>query len=419
MSIKNYSIENTAFTIYVDNTLTDLDRKVLTHCYLPIIGDKAMSIYLTLFTMLDPGSQESSVLNHSQLVKLTGIPKTKLVLERRKLEAVGLLSTYYKDGHFIYVLKKVLSPYEFFNNHDFVRVLSSIIGLDDLNTLAYNFLLRRLDPNKFENITVSFDDVFDSIFETDATYLGVGVDTINNGIVINNDKFNLDHFIILVDAMDILDKAILQDDDFLNLIKRYAYLYGLSVEMLKDAVLLSVNIDKTINYEELENQVKRLYDNRNQKVVFVKKRDVVKSSDKLVNALNTLSPNELVKHKYQTELTSSEISMFDKLLKETNVSIGVLNVCILYVLSEKNGEIPSYNYFLKVLNTWIRAGIVNTMDALNHINNKTEPKKGKSTKTKTVKQVPNWYGKQESNENNDNNEEELDSDITNFFKPNE
>ena len=39
MSIKNYSIDNTAFTIFVDNTLTDLDRKVLTHCYLPIIGD--------------------------------------------------------------------------------------------------------------------------------------------------------------------------------------------------------------------------------------------------------------------------------------------------------------------------------------------------------------------------------------------
>ena len=44
MSIKNYSIENTSFTIFVDNTLTDLDRKVLTHCYLPIIGDKALSI---------------------------------------------------------------------------------------------------------------------------------------------------------------------------------------------------------------------------------------------------------------------------------------------------------------------------------------------------------------------------------------
>ena len=154
MSIKNYSIDNTAFTIFVDNTLTDLDRKVLTHCYLPIIGDKALSIYLTLFTMLDPGAQESNVLTHSQLLKIIGIPKTKFVNERRKLEAVGLLSTYYKDSHFIYVLKSVLSPYEFFNNHDLVRVLGSILGQDDLDMLAYNFLLRRLDPNQFENITV-------------------------------------------------------------------------------------------------------------------------------------------------------------------------------------------------------------------------------------------------------------------------
>lgn len=418
MSIKNYSIENTTFSVHVDNTLTDVDRKVLTHCYLPIIGDKAMSIYLTLFTMLEPGAQESNALNHSQLVKLTNIPKTKLVNERRKLEAVGLLNTYYKDGHFIYVLKSVLSPYEFFNNHDLVRVLGSIIGEEDLDVLAYNFLLRRLDPNQFENITVSFDDVFESVYETDRDYRGVGVDTINNGIVVNNSKFNIDHFIILVDAMDILDKVILQDDDFLNLIKRYAFLYGLTVEKLKDAVLLSVNVDKTINLEELELQVKRIYDNRNQNVVFVPKRDVVRSNDKLINVLNTITPNELVKHKYQTELTSSEISMFDKLLKETNISIGVLNVCILYVLSEKNGEIPSYNYFLKVLNTWIRAGITTTEDALNHINNKTEPKKGKSTKTKTVKQVPSWYGKQESVSEKEDGQE-LERDILDFFKPNE
>ena len=139
MSIKNYSIENTSFTIFVDNTLTDLDRKVLTHCYLPIIGDKALSIYLTLYTMLEPGAQESNVLNHSQLIKLTGIAKTKFQTERRKLEAVGLLDSYYKDAHFIYVLKSVLSPFEFFNNNDLVRILESVIGRDELDPLAYNF----------------------------------------------------------------------------------------------------------------------------------------------------------------------------------------------------------------------------------------------------------------------------------------
>lgn len=417
MSIKNYSIENTSFTVYVDNTLTDLDRKVLTHCYLPIIGDKALSIYLTLFTMLEPGAQESNVLNHTQLVKLTGIPKTKFSAERRKLEAVGLLDAYYKDGHFIYVLKSVLSPFEFFNNHDLVRVLESVIGREELDPLAYNFLLRRLDPMQFECITVSFDEVFDAVFESDVDYSGVGIDTSNNGIILKCEKFNLDHFIILVDAMDILNKNILHSEEFLNLIKRYAYLYGLSVEQLKDVVVMSVNMDKSINLEQLELQVKYAYDNRHQNVKFVKKKEVVKSSDKLVNLLNTITPNELVKTKTKTELTSSEISMFDKLLKETNVSVGVLNVCILYVLSEKNGEIPSYNYFLKIINTWVRAGITNTSEALDHINKKEEPKKLKTTKSKNVKQLPKWYGKQEEVIET-NQDEELDEDIINFFKPN-
>lgn len=416
MSIKNYSIENTSFTIFVDNTLTDLDRKVLTHCYLPIIGDKALSIYLTLYTMLEPGAQESNVLNHSQLIKLTGIPKTKFQTERRKLEAVGLLDSYYKDAHFIYVLKSVLSPFEFFNNNDLVRILESVIGRDELDPLAYNFLLRRLDPKQFECITASFDEVFEEVFESEADYTGIGIDTSNNGIIIKNEKFNVDHFIILIDAMDILSKEILHSEEFLDLIKRYAFLYSLSVEQLKDVVVLSVNENKTINFEDLELHVKRVYDNRNQNVKFIKKREVVRSSDKLINALNTITPNDLVKHKYQTELTSSEISMFDKLLKETNITVGVLNVCILYVLSEKNGEIPSFNYFLKVINTWIRAGINDTASALAHINN-TEPKKQKTTRSKTVKQLPKWYTKQDKKQETIQ-DEELDEDIINFFKPN-
>ena len=124
-------------------------------------------------------------------------------------------------------------------------------------------------------------------------------------------------------------------------------------------------------------------------VVFIQKREVVRSSDKLINALNTITPNELVKHKYQTELTSSEISMFDKLLKETNITVGVLNVCILYVLSEKNGEIPSFNYFLKVINTWKRAQIKSTKDAIDYISGKQKQKTTKSYKPQ--KEVPTWY----------------------------
>ena len=56
--------------------------------------------------------------------------------------------------------------------------------------------------------------------------------------------------------------------------------------------------------------------------------------------------------------------MFDQLLRDTNISIGVLNVLIGYVLVELNGQIPNYNYFLKIINTWKRAKVVSTLDAL-------------------------------------------------------
>ena len=57
-------------------------------------------------------------------------------------------------------------------------------------------------------------------------------------------------------------------------------------------------------------------------------------------------------------------------------------------MDSKNGEIPSYNYFLKIINTWIRAGITNTEEALNYLNN---PQKVKKYNNKEVRKTPDWY----------------------------
>ncbi|MEI3504824.1 MAG: DnaD domain protein [Bacilli bacterium] len=108
--------------------------------------------------------------------------------------------------------------------------------------------------------------------------------------------------------------------------------------------------------------------------------------------LETASPNDFVKQKTGTALTGNEIEMFDQLLRDTNISIGVLNVLIGYVLVELNGQIPNYNYFLKIINTWKRAKVVSTLDALDYINNLNTTKKTKTSyRTKTQKSVPSWY----------------------------
>ena len=415
-----YPVENSAFSIVIEDILTDLDRRVLTYLYLPIIGEKALSIYQTLFTMVNPLEKESSILSHSQVLNLLKLSAKTFTQERRTLEAVGLLSTYYKDGLFVYVLKNVLKPYEFFSNKELCFVLESFIGKEEIERLTFEFLVRRIDVSSFENITIKFNDVFEPVDKdyVNNNYL-VGVESRNNGILIDNTYFNMEHFILLIEAMDIVSKEALSDSKFLDLISRYAFLYKLSVEQLKDAVVLSVNVDKTINFDELNMHVRRIFDNRNNGVTFVEKREVVQSSNKLINALNKMSPNDIVKNKYKVELTSAEIDMFDRLLKDTNVSVGILNVAVLYVVSEKNGEIPAYNYFLKIINTWKRAGIKTTEEALNHINGVTTNKtKVSSGKIKTIKAKPDWYKNEEQGSKEPKTPEvELQSDILDFFKP--
>ena len=81
--------------------------------------------------------------------------------------------------------------------------------------------------------------------------------------------------------------------------------------------------------------------------------------------------------------------MFDRILNTTGISLGILNVLIIYVLQDKQGEVPSYNYFDKIIKTWQRMGISSTKEAMDYINGRrTAPK---STRGKVVKDVPDWY----------------------------
>ena len=111
--------------------------------------------------------------------------------------------------------------------------------------------------------------------------------------------------------------------------------------------------------------------------------------------------------------------MFDRLLRETNVSLGVINTALLYVLNEKNGEIPAYNYFLKIINTWKRAKITNAEEALAYVNG-NRPTSSKS-KDKIVRSKPSWYDSYTANEKVQPKKEDENQqlvDLADFFKSN-
>lgn len=426
---KGVLLEKYEFIVLLEEPLTDYKRKVLTYLYLPIIKDKATMLYTTLCTYVNRGSQESSRNRHQQLMTLLGFDDDMdFIKATSKLEAIGLLDTYIKESTntIVYNLKHIMYPEQFFKDPYMSQILKSVLGIDEYEHIVCEFLIRSIDLSTFEKISSTFDEEYVIEIDNQSTdMLNTSILYLNNddnGVKINNDNFDVKVFQVLISSLDILDEEILVDRDFLETIKKYSFFYQLTTEEMKDAVVASVTVDKKIDMEKLNLNVRRIYDNKGKMVTIKPKTVMVNASSKTIQFLESNSPATIVKTKYKTPLTSAEIHMFDTLLINTGISLGVLNVLIIFVMENKNGEIPSYNYFLTIINRWKRAGVKTTEDALAYINgtHASQTSKPKTSKKKE-KAKPEWYDDYSKDEHKEEEKvvestESLD-DLNDFFKP--
>jgi replication initiation and membrane attachment protein len=238
------------------------------------------------------------------------------------------------------------------------------------------------------------------------------VDSSFQEISVNNPHFDYEYYLVLVGSRSVVMSDVLESVELYKKVNRLAWLYQVTTEDLANATIDSTT-NGIVDFELLRQNIKKIYSNKFDSPKFdvsIKKEE--QSNNQLVNTLNSITPSQLVENKYSTKLTGSEIEIFDKLLTDTNISVGILNVLIIYVMDTKNGEIPSYNYFLKIINTWIRKGVKTTEDALNLIT--TPNTKGKP------KNVPTWYQDylqeidNKKQKKNENKQETLD-DLEEFF----
>ena len=422
----HYPISNHSdFEVMIPSPLSNYEQKILLKLYMPLIGNKAISLYQSFYSFVLDNMFESEIEKHEKIVRMMHLRSIEKFQElSNKLQAIGLLDLYYKDGLYIYLLKKPLDPHEYFNNIELSTLLEYELGHEGYLDVYLEFMMRKLDINKFENITRCFNDVFD-IELSDTIEINLNRNNNkNNGIVINSKDFDYDQFMILTSTHDIIDTLYFTDQEFIDIIYRYSFLYHLNPEEMKNVVIMSCDENKKISYQEIRINAKKVYEEKNQRIGIIPKNIVNQTStsnDKLIRYLEIASPNDFVKNKTGVELTSTEIEMFDRLLLETNINIGTLNVLIGYVLENLNGEIPSYNYFLKVINTWKRSGVKSTQDAIDQISGKTKSTNKKSYKPK--KDVPDWYQGyvEDINKRNENNTSKKESGdleaLKDFFNP--
>lgn len=162
---------------YLKNNRVSQDTSSLVQCYLPIIGQEALSLYLYTISFWDNGRKEylfSSILNH------LNFGMDRLLKSLKILSAFNLLTLYQKGDVYQLALHAPLSSQDFLEHPVYRRLLEKKIGDAAVEDL-------KVESAEGEEISVSLNQVFPDLAE-----LGSQEDLSLKKKVAND--FDLDHF---------------------------------------------------------------------------------------------------------------------------------------------------------------------------------------------------------------------------------
>ncbi|MDU2396478.1 MAG: replication initiation and membrane attachment family protein [Streptococcus mitis] len=162
---------------YLKNNRVSQDTSSLVQCYLPIIGQEALSLYLYTISFWDNGRKEylfSSILNH------LNFGMDRLIKSLKILSAFNLLTLYQKGDIYQLAINTPLSTQDFLEHPVYRRFLEKKIGDSAVEDL-------KVESAEGEEIPVSLNQAFPDLAE-----LGSQEDLSLKKKVAND--FDLDHF---------------------------------------------------------------------------------------------------------------------------------------------------------------------------------------------------------------------------------
>lgn len=388
--------------------LNENDRKLLTTLYQPIIGTVAICLYFTLWSDLNKTNIISNEFTHHHLMNSMGLKLDEIIIARKKLEALGLLKTFYKEGNinnYIYELYSPLSPLEFFSNPILSSSLLASIGKKEYQMLISYFKPLKLNISEFENITSSFSDIYKMDIKTieDVTEKDI-ISKEKNDISIN-DVLDFDYI------KESIPKGILSNNAFssslIKLLNRLAYLYNFDNDTMIELLKNSINEKGTFNEEKLKKNCKNLFSFENDgipKLIFKSKNDVKVDNknikdikQKLIECFECTTPYDFLKAKYGgSKPTSKDISLVESLLVDQELNPGVVNVLIDYVLRTNEKKLNK-NLVQAIASQWKMCNITTVKDAMKQAEKEyrkiNQAKEKKNIKKIETEKLPNWYGK--------------------------
>ena len=412
------------YTVINKTVLNDSDRKLVTMLYQPIIGYTAVSLYYTLIDDLDRSEVMSHDLTHHHLMATMQLKLDDIVIAREKLEACGLLKTYYKAGNinqFVYLIYSPMSAHEFLTHPILNVVLYNNLGKKEYERIVNYFKIPHINLKEYEDITSSFDQVFTSMR--------------GNVLEVSEEIRKREHHQpILEKAIDFnmlisgIPSSMVNErcfsKDIKDLINALSFTYQLDTLAMQGLVRDSLNekgmVDKTLLRKSAREYYQFEHNGDLPTVIYNKQPDYLKKPigdhskwAKMVYAFENLTPYQFLKAKYKgAEPTDRDKRLIENLLIDQKLNPGVVNVLIAYVLKINHEQLKK-SYVETIAGQWKRLNIETVEEAMKTAEREHRKMKkvlikdkAKTTTKKQEVKLPAWFDKEL--ENNETSEEEVE-----------
>ena len=418
MGMKNRTILPADTYIVINKTvLNDSDKKLISMLYQPIIGYTAVSLYFTLLDDLDKLEVMSGDLTHHHLMATMQLRLEDIVIAREKLEACGLLKTYYKTGNvnqYVYLIYSPLSAHEFLTHPILNVVLFNNLGKKEYERIVNYYKIPRINLKDYEDITSSFDEVFTSVrgnsFEVnqDITKRDTNNILLNKGI-----DFNL--LISSIPSSMVHEKCFSKETrEFINALSFTYQLDTLEMQgLVRDALNEKGMIDKTLLRKSCREYYQFEHNGDLPTLIYNKQPDYLKKPAgdhskwaKMVYAFENLTPYQFLRAKYKgAEPTDRDKRLIENLLVDQKLNPGVVNVLIAYVLKINHEQLKK-SYVEAIAGQWKRLNIETVEDAMKIAEKEYKKVKkafeknttSKKNSTKKEASLPAWFDKELENE---------------------
>jgi len=432
------------YKVRSNGVLHDFDRKVLTLLYQPLVGYRAYSLYMTLWSELEQNLWGEETTHHS-LMAIMQCSLKDIYHERLKLEGIGLLKTYItleeESRLFIYELQAPLTPARFFTDGVFNVFLYNRVGRNKFNKLKSFFSSPEIDMSKFSPITRSFNDIFQSVHPE---HMVVGISDeakddllLSNGYayvdrnekgtyVIDEDVFDFQLFFAGLSANMVPRRAI--NVKVKDAIKKLAFLYGIGPLEMQKLVISVIGPDEQIDIDALRKAARDWYQfergetlpNLSARVQPLKYRTMNEAEPKtkeeqLIKQLETISPRQLLMDiSGGAEPSQSDLQIIEDVMFHQKLPAGVVNVLIYYVMLRTDMKLTKA-YVEKIAGHWARKKIRTVREAMELAKQEareyqkwaSEKEKSQKSRKKVIRKemLPDWLNMDYSQKESEGKEE--------------